>query len=1011
MADSVLVIGGGAREHCLAWKLAQSDGVGQVFVSPGNAGTAFSGKIRNVSVDFTNHSALAQWCRDYNIKMVIVGPEDPLANGLADDLKVEGILCFGPSKNAAVIESNKVFAKSFMERHNIPTARWKAFTDFESAKQHILSAPYPALVIKASGLAAGKGVIVAESKQEAVAAVQSILQEKIFGSAGDVVVVEELLCGEEVSVLCFTDGEIVVMMPPAQDHKRLMDGDKGPNTGGMGAYAPCPLVSARELEQIKSRILQGTVAGLKKEGRAFVGVLFAGIMLTKNGPKVLEFNCRFGDPETQAILPLLDCDLYPIMLACLTGDLKKATVRWKEEMHAVGLVLASKGYPGSYSKGMKISGINEVLDKPRYLVFHSGTAQKDEEIVTNGGRVMVVVYLGNDLITAIRQAQGAAELIQFEGKQYRKDIGHKAISKLLGTGFGLTYQDAGVNIVAGDTLVHAIQPLAAKTLRKGVIGSIGGFGGMFDLAAAGFKDPILVSGTDGVGTKLKIAEAVGTHNTIGIDLVAMCVNDVLAHGAEPLFFLDYYACGKLQTDVATEVIYGVAKGCRLAGCALIGGETAEMPGMYGPNVYDLAGFAVGAVEREKELPRVNSISNDDVIIGIASTGAHSNGFSLIRKIVERHRLSYSAPAPFNPSKSLGIELLTPTKIYSKTLLPVIQSGMIKAYAHITGGGLIENIPRVLPSSLAAHLDANTWPIPPVFGWISVAGSVPTSEMLRTFNCGLGAILIVGANDAEQVIQDVQKMGEMAWKIGSILPLQDGDSQVIVSNFQQAINSASSMLNIAFPTLPSPTPSLKKKVAVLISGTGTNLQALINHSMNPINDSAAEIVLVVSNVPGAQGLTRAESVGIPTKIISHKNYDGRLQFDMAVHQLLTEAGIDIVCLAGFMRILTGEFVRLWNGRMLNVHPSLLPSFKGTNAQKQALEAGVRITGCSVHFVTEEVDGGAVLVQETVPVEIDDTVESLSERILQVEHIAFPKALELVAREKAALGPNGKICWKL
>jgi phosphoribosylformylglycinamidine cyclo-ligase len=335
------------------------------------------------------------------------------------------------------------------------------------------------------------------------------------------------------------------------------------------------------------------------------------------------------------------------------------------------------------------------------------------------------------------------------------------------TSRGSRYKTAGVDINAGTKLVEAIKPLARSTRRKGADGLLGGFGALFDLKACGYTDPVLVAANDGVGTKLKFAIATGTHRTVGIDLVAMSVNDLLVQGAEPLFFLDYFAAGKLDVKVAREVIAGIAEGCRQAGCALIGGETAEMPGMYHDDDYDLAGFAVGAVERRKVLPRRN-VGPGDVIIGIASSGPHSNGYSLIRKIVEASGLDYSATAPFDRSTTLGDALLVPTRIYVKPVLEALQSSTgIKALAHITGGGFTDNIPRVLPAEAAAQIDLDTIDAPPVFGWLKREGSIAHSEMLKTFNCGIGMIAVVTARKADDAMLTLAKAGESVTRLGMI----------------------------------------------------------------------------------------------------------------------------------------------------------------------------------------------------------------------------------------------------
>ncbi|XP_013393591.1 trifunctional purine biosynthetic protein adenosine-3 [Lingula anatina] len=1006
MTEAVLVIGGGGREHALAWKLAQSPQVRHVFVSPGNAGTERGvSNISNVLINLKKFDAVVSWCKQHSVALVCVGPEDPLAAGISDVLTAAGIKCFGPSAKAAQIEASKAFSKAFMDRHNIPTARWKSFTNAQEACDHIKSAPYPALVVKASGLAAGKGVIVASNQQEACEAVDIILKDKTYGSAGDEVVIEELLEGEEVSCLCFTDGSTISCMPPAQDHKRLLDGDLGPNTGGMGAYCPCPQVSQASLELIEKQVLQKTVDGMRAEEIPYVGVLYAGLMLTSNGPKVLEFNCRFGDPETQVLIPLIKTDLFATMLACVDGKLPDAIPEFRTDRAAVGVVVVSGGYPNSYKKGMEISGLDKLSKDPETTVFHAGTAMKEGKIVTSGGRVLAVVAIDTNIQSAASKAQQGADIIQYDGAFYRRDIAHRAIAWSR-KGRGLKYKDAGVDIAAGDNLVNLIKPAAAATARHGCTAELGQFGGLFDCKAAGYKDPLLISGTDGVGTKLKIAQACNKHDSIGIDLVAMCVNDVLAHGAEPLYFLDYFACGKLNLGVAEKVIKGIAHGCRLAGCALLGGETAEMPGMYDPGCYDLAGFTVGALERHQYLPRSRDIKNGDVVIGLSSSGLHSNGFSLVRKLVEQQGIAYSDPSPFMEGKTLGESLLIPTRIYSKTVLPSLRSGKVKAFAHITGGGLIENIPRVLPSKKGVQLCAGNWDLPPVFSWIYKQGNVESLEMVTTFNCGIGAVLIVSPSDADAILNELSSAGEKAWKIGSVVPCFDCP-RVLISQLEHSLNKVWNP-----PTTGEHVNGAvrkRKKVGVLISGSGTNLQALIDHTQNPAVDSAAEIVVVISNKAGVKGLERARKAGIPTQVVNHKDFPSRLEFDLAVSSILEDYGVEYVCLAGFMRILTGDFVRKWEGRLLNIHPSLLPSFKGAHAHKLVLEQGVRVSGCTVHFVAEEVDSGAILVQEVVPVEIGDTEETLAERVKTVEHKAFPKALELLASGKAKLGENNKVIW--
>ena len=344
----------------------------------------------------------------------------------------------------------------------------------------------------------------------------------------------------------------------------------------------------------------------------------------------------------------------------------------------------------------------------------------------------------------------------------------------------MTYREAGVDIDAGEALVDAIKPHAKATARSGSDAGLGGFGAFFDLKAAGYRDPLLVSTTDGVGTKLKVAIEASRHDGVGIDLVAMCVNDLVVQGAEPLFFLDYFATGKLDVAAARAIIAGIADGCKQAGCALVGGETAEMPGMYAKGDYDLAGFAVGAVERDQALTGAD-VKQGDVILGIASSGVHSNGFSLVRKIVEQAGIGWTEPCPFETRKSLGEAMMTPTRIYVKSVLAAIKSGGVKALAHITGGGLVDNVPRVLPDALQADIDGASWKLPPVFAWLMKQGGVPLDDMIRTFNCGIGMIAVVAPDAEARVTKVLRDHGETIHRIGSIVPRAAGAEGCVVRN--------------------------------------------------------------------------------------------------------------------------------------------------------------------------------------------------------------------------------------
>ena len=418
---NILVIGSGGREHALVWKLAQSPHAGKLYAAPGNEGTAQSAE--NIPISADDHAALIDFARKNDVGLTVVGPEDPLANGIVDAFQAAGLRVFGPTQAAAQLEASKAFSKQFMKVMRIPSADYAIFTDCEAAMAYLRAMPERSVVVKASGLAAGKGVIVCDAIADAEAAVRDIMVRRHFGDAGDVVVIEERLRGPEVSLLAFTDGKTIRPMVPARDHKRAFEGDMGPNTGGMGVYAPPPDIDADLVERITRTVLQPTVEGMAARGTPYVGVLYAGVMLTDKGPQVLEFNCRFGDPETQAILPLLDGDLVEIMLACIDGRLDEVDVKVHRGACAT-VVLASPGYPAKYPKGLSIKGIDIAEELDQVKVFHAGTARSAEgALVTNGGRVLAVSAYGDSLEDAVSLAYAGVSRIEFDGMQFRNDIG------------------------------------------------------------------------------------------------------------------------------------------------------------------------------------------------------------------------------------------------------------------------------------------------------------------------------------------------------------------------------------------------------------------------------------------------------------------------------------------------------------------------------------------------------------------------------------------------------------
>lgn len=422
----VLVIGGGGREHALAWKAAQSENVSKVFVAPGNAGTALEDKLENVAISAENIDALKTFASENKIDLTIVGPEAPLVVGIVDQFTDAGLRCFGPTAGAAQLEGSKAFTKDFLARHHIPTGAYANFTEIDPAVAYIKEHGAP-IVIKADGLAAGKGVIVAMTEDEAITAVKDMLAGNAFGDAGHRVVIEEFLAGEEASYIVMVDGEHILPMATSQDHKAALDGDKGPNTGGMGAYSPAPVVTAEIDARIMSEVIEPTVKGMAAEGNPYTGFLYAGLMISADGtPKVIEYNCRFGDPETQPIMMRLKSDLVSLCNAALDKKLEQASIEW-DSRAALGVVLAAGGYPADYTKGDIISGIPAATADSK--VFHAGTAEKDGQVVTNGGRVLCAVGLGNTVSEAQATAYQLVDKISWKSMNFRTDIGYRAISR------------------------------------------------------------------------------------------------------------------------------------------------------------------------------------------------------------------------------------------------------------------------------------------------------------------------------------------------------------------------------------------------------------------------------------------------------------------------------------------------------------------------------------------------------------------------------------------------------
>ncbi|KAK4193618.1 phosphoribosylglycinamide synthetase [Podospora australis] len=783
MSLRILLVGEGGREHALAWKLSQSPLTESILCVPGNGGTAKLPKVSNsTQVAANDYPGLVEFAKTNKINLVVPGPEAPLVDGIEGYFRDAGIPVFGPSKEAARLEGSKTFSKDFMKKHNIPTASYENFDDYEKASQYLKSISHK-VVIKATGLAAGKGVILPQNLEEAQQGLKEIMLDKAFGSAGSEVVIEEFLEGDELSILSFCDGTTIKSLPAAQDHKRIGEDDTGLNTGGMGCYAPTKLATPELLARVERDILQPTMDGMREDGFPFKGCLFTGLMIAPDGtPKVLEYNVRFGDPETQTVLPLLESDLAKIMYACAGPVPYLQDVNFKiSNKFSTTVVVAAPGYPESYPKNIPM----QVGDAPQDItIFHAGTKLSGDDLRTSGGRVIAANAVGDSLRAAVDKAYEGVKLINFDGMYYRKDIAHRAFRKT-DASEKLTYAQAGVSIDAGNELVDRIKAAVATTRRPGADAVIGGFGGEVDLSPAGYPGaPIIVGAIDGVGTKLIIAQKMDKHDTVGIDLVAMNVNDLVVQGAEPFMFLDYYGCSRLDVSVAASFVEGVAKGCLEAGCALVGGETAEMPDLYTGDDYDAAGAAIGVMKAEQRLPKKDAMVEGDVLIGLTSSGVHSNGFSLVRKVVQKRGLDYKDNCPWDASKTVGESLLTPTKIYVKPLLKVLSSpsgSAVKGMAHITGGGLTENVPRMLPKHLTAEIDVAAWELPPVFKWLGE--SVEPVEMARTFNTGIGMVVAVAAEGVADVIKGLEEAGEKVYTLGKLAAREAGGNGCVLKNLE------------------------------------------------------------------------------------------------------------------------------------------------------------------------------------------------------------------------------------
>ncbi|MGA1565407.1 MAG: phosphoribosylamine--glycine ligase [Ilumatobacteraceae bacterium] len=739
----VLVIGSGGREQAIAWVCRQHGHTVEIHANPDDS-------------LITAHD------------LVVPGPEAALVAGIADRCRELRVPCFGPTAANARLESSKAFARELATQLGIPGPTWARFDHgrvdeaLEWWRQFGRS-----VVVKHDGLAGGKGVSVPDSDDATISAIRAAATLGPF-------VLEERMSGPECSLLAVCDGVTARSLPLAQDHKRIGEGDTGPNTGGMGAFAPAPVpYSASEL---LTTFIDPVIEYLHTSGSPYIGVLYAGLMLTPDGPRLVEYNCRFGDPETQAVLPLVDTDLAALMLGAATGGLAESDLREIPTIDgaACTVVAAAAGYPGPPELGARIlattfaevTTAGVAVDDERTLLF---PAAVDANGHITGGRVLAVTGVGNDLADARLRAYQALDGIAFDGMQVRRDIAWRAPGAVL-----RSYADTGVDIDEGNRAIEQMREAVARTHGPAVLRGVGSFGGVIDLSAtAGMTEPVLVASTDGVGTKVELAARLGSVKGIGADIVNHCIDDVLVQTARPLFFLDYIAASELDADLVAEVVTGMAEACEAAGCALLGGETAEMPGVYAIGAFDVAGTLIGLADRPRLLPR-DDLAPGDVLIGIASNGPHTNGYSFLRRLFQWFPMD---AVPAGLDRPLGEALLEPHRSYLPLLGPLLDGPLgsnVKALAHITGGGLPENLPRVLPDGVSARVRLGSWPVPPLFELVrELTPEVSDHELHRMLNMGIGMVIVCDESDVAAI---AGALDEPTWVIGELIE-QSGPERV------------------------------------------------------------------------------------------------------------------------------------------------------------------------------------------------------------------------------------------
>tara|TARA_B100000678_G_scaffold224633_1_gene192260 strand:+ start:685 stop:2964 length:2280 start_codon:yes stop_codon:yes gene_type:complete len=731
VSSNILIIGSGAREHSVALKLAESKCT-LYCISTFKNPALFKLCKDYFVISNLNNSEIINTCINNNIDMVFVGPEKPLSNGIADELKKKNIKCIGPTKNFAKIEWSKTFTRNLMNKFNMTQYMPEFHPYKDETYKTFIQKWTKQFVIKIDGLKGGKGVFVSgdhfNTDEEGIEICQKLIQNN------EQFLLEEKLVGEEFSLMSFCDGVTLKHMPPVQDYKRAYANDKGPNTGGMGTVSgKLDFLQKNDItiaQTINTEILHALNLEIQ-DNYGYKGILYGSFMKTNSGEiKVIEYNCRFGDPESINVLSLLKTSLFDIFDCIINKTLSEIDIQF-DNLCTICKYLVPEGYPNKPVKNQKFT-INNSID---YNTLRFASVDwNNNEYIEKGSRTIAVIGKADSFEEANEIVEKNISLISGP-LFYRKDIGHKFYKKQI------SYKDSGVDINKANTIVSNIGKHVKMTYNEHVTSKFGSFGSCFQV-----DNTTLVSSTDGVGTKsILIEQLLGEKGLInlGQDIVNHCVNDILVQGAKPLFFLDYFAAGKLKPKYVENFVMGAALACKDVNCVLIGGETAEMPGVYNVDSFDIVGTIVGMIDEHGMIDGKNDVKEGNHILALESNGAHTNGYSLIRKIFEISK----------PPQNILEDACKIHKCYYKDVKKIRDENIkINALCHITGGGLIDNPVRVLPSHLGINFNKNTWKLPDLFQYIQNTGNINDTEMYKTFNCGIGLLIIVSPNISKQIIE-------------------------------------------------------------------------------------------------------------------------------------------------------------------------------------------------------------------------------------------------------------------